>query len=101
MKDGKIAGIGHFSGENVIDCTGKYITPGFIDAHVHIESSMATPMEFSKAVMPHGTTTVIADPHELVNVKGNEAIGIHSGCSSDAPLGIYVMMTFIHSSDTI
>ena len=44
VKDGKIAGIGHFSGENVIDCTGKYITPGFIDAHVHIESSMATPM---------------------------------------------------------
>lgn len=41
VKDGKIAGIGHFSGENVIDCTGKYITPGFIDAHVHIESSMA------------------------------------------------------------
>ena len=74
VKDGKIAGIGHFSGENVIDCTGKYITPGFIDAHVHIESSMATPMEFSKAVMPHGTTTVIADPHELVNVKGNEAM---------------------------
>ena len=69
VKDGKIAGIGHFSGENVIDCTGKYITPGFIDAHVHIESSMATPMEFSKAVMPHGTTTVIADPHELVNVQ--------------------------------
>lgn len=65
VKDGKIAGIGHFSGENVIDCTGKYITPGFIDAHVHIESSMATPMEFSKAVMPHGTTTVIADPHNL------------------------------------
>ena len=74
VKDGKIAGIGHFSGENVIDCTGKYITPGFIDAHAHIESSMATPMEFSKAVMPHGTTTVIADPHELVNVKGNEAM---------------------------
>ena len=74
VKDGKIAGVGHFSGENVIDCTGKYITPGFIDAHVHIESSMATPMEFSKAVMPHGTTTVIADPHELVNVKGNEAM---------------------------
>ena len=92
VKDGKIAGVGHFSGENEIDCTGKYITPGFIDAHVHIESSMATPMEFSKAVMPHGTTTVIADPHELVNVKGNEAMEYILDAAGDAPLGIYVMM---------
>ena len=92
VKDGKIAGIGHFSGEREIDCTGKYIAPGFIDAHVHIESSMATPMEFSKAVMPHGTTTVIADPHELVNVKGNEAMEYILEAAQDAPLGIYVMM---------
>lgn len=92
IKDGKIAGVGHFSGENEIDCTGKYIAPGFIDAHVHIESSMATPMEFSKAVMPKGTTTVIADPHELVNVKGNEAMEYILEAAEDAPLGIYVMM---------
>lgn len=92
VKDGKIAGIGHFSGEKEIDCTGKYIAPGFIDVHVHIESSMATPMEFSKAVMPHGTTTVIADPHELVNVKGNEAMEYILEAAKDAPLGIYVMM---------
>ncbi len=92
VKDGKITGVGHFSGENEIDCTGKYIAPGFIDAHVHIESSMATPMEFSKAVMPHGTTTVIADPHELVNVKGNEAMEYILDAAGDAPLGIYVMM---------
>lgn len=92
IKDGKIAGVGHFFGENEIDCTGKYIVPGFIDAHVHIESSMATPMEFSKAVMPHGTTTVIADPHELVNVKGNEAMEYILSAAQDAPLGIYVMM---------
>ena len=92
VKDGKVAGIGHFSGDNEIDCTGKYITPGFIDAHVHIESSMATPMEFSKAVMPHGTTTVIADPHELVNVKGNEAMEYILDAAKDAPLSIYVMM---------
>lgn len=92
VKDGKITGVGHFSGKNEIDCTGKYIAPGFIDAHVHIESSMATPMEFSKAVMPHGTTTVIADPHELVNVKGNEAMEYILDAAGDAPLGIYVMM---------
>ena len=92
IKDGKIAGIGHFSGENEIECTGKYIAPGFIDAHVHIESSMATPMEFSKAVMPHGTTTVIADPHELVNVKGNEAMEYILDAAEDAPLSIYIMM---------
>lgn len=92
IEDGKIAGIGTFSGENEIDCTGKYLCPGFIDAHVHIESSMAVPLEFAKAVMPWGTTTVIADPHELVNVKGNEAMEYILDATEDIPLSVYVMM---------
>ena len=96
VKDGKIAGIGHFSGEREIDCTGKYIAPGFIDAHVHIESSMATPMEFSKAVMPHGTTTVIADPHELVNVKGNEAMEYILEAAQDAPAQLQGYIPSLH-----
>lgn len=92
VSDGKIIGIGTFSGEQEVDCRGKYLCPGFIDAHVHIESSMATPLEFAKAVMPHGTTTVIADPHELVNVKGNEAMQYILDATEDIPLSVYIMM---------
>lgn len=92
VSDGKIIGIGTFSGKQKVDCQGKYLCPGFIDAHVHIESSMAAPLEFAKAVMPHGTTTVIADPHELVNVKGNEAMKYILDATEDIPLSVYVMM---------
>lgn len=92
VSNGKIIGIGTFSGKQEVDCRGKYLCPGFIDAHVHIESSMATPLEFAKAVMPHGTTTVIADPHELVNVKGNEAMQYILDATEDIPLSVYIMM---------
>lgn len=92
VSKGKIAGIGSFSGEREVDCSGKYLCPGFIDAHVHIESSMATPLEFARAVMPYGTTTVIADPHELVNVKGNEAMKYILDATENIPLSVYVMM---------
>ena len=92
VSDGKIIGIGTFSGKQKVDCQGKYLCPGFIDAHVHIESSMAAPLEFAKAVMPHGTTTVIADPHELVNVKGNEAMEYILDATEDIPLSVYVML---------
>ncbi len=92
VSKGKIAGIGSFSGEREVDCSGKYLCPGFIDAHVHIESSMATPLEFARAVMPYGTTTVIADPHELVNVKGNEAMKYILDVTENIPLSVYVMM---------
>lgn len=92
VSDGKIIGIGTFSGKQEVDCQEKYLCPGFIDAHVHIESSMAAPLEFAKAVMPHGTTTVIADPHELVNVKGNEAMKYILDATEDIPLSVYVMM---------
>ena len=73
--------------ENVIDATGKYMIPGLIDIHMHIESSMTIPTEFSKAVLRHGTTTVVADPHEICNVKGIE--GIESYMSQDTVLDIF------------
>ena len=92
VENGKICEIGILSGKKEIDCKGKYLCPGFIDSHVHIESSMATPLEFAKAVMPHGTTTVIADPHELVNVKGNEAMEYILDATEKIPLTVYVMM---------
>ncbi len=65
-----IAGIGDYEGEKTIDAKGKYLSPGFIDSHIHIESSYVSPEEFGKMVVPHGGTTVIADPHEIVNVFG-------------------------------
>ena len=92
VRDGKIAGIGSFSGEREIDCQGKYLCPGFIDAHVHIESGMAAPLEFARVIMPHGTTTIIADPHELVNVKGNEGMEYILEATEHIPLSVYVMM---------
>lgn len=70
-----IAGVGRYSGGRTIPCDGLYLCPGLIDAHCHIESSMAVPAEFARAVLPSGTTTLIADPHEIVNVCG--AQGFH------------------------
>lgn len=90
--DGKIQGIGEFSGDNEVNCEGKFICPGFIDAHVHIESSMVTPNTFAKAIMPWGTTTIIADPHELVNVKGNIAMKYLMDATERIPLDVYVML---------
>src|SRR5690625_139064 len=69
--DGKIAAIGEtYDGKEIIDLKGKYIAPGFIEPHIHVESSYVTPEEFGRLLVPHGTTTVMADPHEIVNVAG-------------------------------
>ena len=68
--DGKIAGIGSYDAKKTVDMTGKVVCPGFIDTHMHIESSMLTPSHFARAVSPFGTTTCIADPHEIANVAG-------------------------------
>ena len=72
--DGMIAGIGTYEGVVEKDMTGKYLCPGFIDGHIHLESSMVAPTEFEKAVLPHGTTAVVTDPHEIANVAGCEGI---------------------------
>src|SRR5512138_3852912 len=64
----RIIGLGEYEAAEVIDLDGAYLSPGFIDAHVHIESSMVPPGEFARAVVPRGTTTVVTDPHEIANV---------------------------------
>ena len=89
---GRIVGIGQYSGEEEINLEGKYLSPSFIDGHVHIESSMVTPSEFAKAILPRGTTTIIADPHEIANVKGIEGIEYILNESENLPLDIYVML---------
>lgn len=87
-----IVGIGDYKGNVEIDCSGKYISPGFIDAHMHIESTMVMPIELSKKLLKSGTTTIIADPHELVNVKGARAIDFLLESTKDIPLNVYIMM---------
>ncbi|MFA9465590.1 MAG: adenine deaminase [Velocimicrobium sp.] len=87
-----IVGIGSYHGEREIDCTGKYIAPGFIDAHIHIESTMVLPMELSKMLLKSGTTTLIADPHELVNVKGDKALDFLLDATEHIPLNVYIML---------
>ncbi|MBC2581226.1 adenine deaminase [Clostridium sp. DJ247] len=88
----QIVGIGSYSGANEIDAEGKFVCPGLIDSHVHIESSMVTPSEFAKAVLPHGTTTIIADPHEIANVCGVNGINFMLNQSKSLPLNSYFMM---------
>lgn len=88
----QIVGIGDYSGINEIDVKGKYVCPGFIDSHMHIESTMVTPAEFAKVIIPHGTTTLIADPHEIANVCGINGINFMLNQSKELPLNIYYMM---------
>ncbi len=90
--EGKIIGIGEYSGKEEIDLKGKYLSPSFIDGHVHIESSMVTPAQFAKAIVPRGVTTIIADPHEIANVKGLDGIRYILEESEHLPLDVYVML---------
>ena len=73
---GVIAGLGEYDGGERVDAGGQYLVPGFIDAHVHIESSKLVPAEFARAVVPHGTTAVVTDPHEMANVLGREGVRV-------------------------
>ncbi len=70
VSGGQIAGIGKYEGKEVVDAQGRYAVPGFIDSHIHIESSYVSPEEIGRLLVPHGGTTIIADPHEIVNVCG-------------------------------
>ncbi|SMQ65060.1 Adenine deaminase [Bacillus sp. OV166] len=90
--DGYFAGIGDYEGNRVIDANGRYISPAFIDGHVHIESSMITPNEFAKVLLPHGVTTIIADPHEIANVLGTEGIQYMLDSSEDLPFDFFFML---------
>jgi adenine deaminase len=87
-----IVGIGAgYAAIQEVDLQGRYVCPGFIDAHVHIESSLCTPPEFSRAVLAHGVTTVITDPHEIANVLGLEGIRFMLERAKHGPLNMYVM----------
>lgn len=90
--DGFFAGIGHYDGKKVVDAKGAFISPGFIDGHVHIESSMITPVEFAKVLLPHGVTTVITDPHEIGNVSGTEGLQFMLDESDNLPLDVLFML---------
>lgn len=92
VEAGVIAGVGQYSGEEEVDCTGLYLCPGFVDAHIHVESTMAVPYEFARAVAMSGTTTVVADPHEIVNVCGAPAVEWLLKASEALPVDIYWMM---------
>ena len=90
---GRIAGVEReYHGEKEIDLKGAYLTPGFIDGHVHIESSMMLPHRFAQAVVPAGTTTVIIDPHEIANVLGLHGITFMHEATRDLPLRVYTML---------
>lgn len=88
----KVVGIGDYRGKREVDLSGAYLAPGFVEGHIHIESSMLAPAEFARAVIPHGTTTVIADPHELANVLGLEGINYMIEQSLGLPMTIYFMI---------
>lgn len=93
IKDGKIVGInGNFSGKEEKDLTGKYITPGFIDGHIHLESSIISPEDFAKIASIHGTSAVIADPHEIANVCGIDGIKYMLQKTKNLPISVYFMI---------
>ncbi len=91
IKDGHVVGLGAYEGGERLDVSGAHLVPGFIDAHMHIESSKLTVDEFARAVLAHGTTTVVADPHEIANVLGTDGIHWLLDCCTDLPLDVYVM----------
>lgn len=92
VANGLIAGVGKYDGKTEIDVSGKLVLPGFIDAHIHLESSMVTPAEFAKAVVAHGTTTVITDPHEITNVMGMDGVEYMIQASQNLPIDVHFMM---------
>ncbi|GEP62338.1 adenine deaminase [Clostridium beijerinckii] len=92
IKDGYIVGIGDYDGYEIVDGTNKYICPGLIDSHCHIESSLVTPTEYSKLALLNGITSVIADPHEISNVMGTDGINFMLNSSQNIPFDIYFML---------
>lgn len=92
IDSGKIIGIGKYEGETELDLQGKYVAPGLIDAHMHIESGMVSPGELARAIVSRGTTTIIADPHEIGNVCGLEGIKYILNETQDIPLNVFLML---------
>ena len=92
VAEGLIVGMGDYSGNTEVDMGGKIVLPGFVDAHIHLESSLVSPTEFAKAVLPHGTTTVITDPHEIANVMGTDGIEYMLQATEDLPVDVRFML---------
>lgn len=91
-----IVGLGSgYRGEEEVDLKGMHLAPGFIDGHVHIESSMVEVPQFGRAVVPLGTTSVIADPHEIANVLGYEGIRYMMDVSKYNPLNVFFMLSLL------
>ena len=89
---GEIAGVGSYAGEEEIDAGGRYAVPGFIDSHIHIESSYLSPEELGRLLVPHGGTTIIADPHEIVNVCGIKGLDYMMAAAENTALDIRFML---------
>ena len=92
VAEGLIVGMGEYHGKVEVDVSGKLVLPGFIDAHIHLESSLVSPTEFAKAVLPHGTTTVITDPHEIANVMGTDGLEYMLQATEDLPVDVRFML---------
>ena len=92
VAEGLIVGLGRYAGAEEVDMTGKIVCPGFIDAHIHLESSLVSPAEFARAVIPHGTTTVITDPHEITNVMGEAGIEYMLASTEGLPVDVRFMI---------
>lgn len=92
VAEGLVVGMGDYSGAREVDVSGRIVAPGFIDAHIHLESSLVAPASFARAVIPHGTTTVVADPHEIANVCGVGGIDYMMSASAGLPLDVHFML---------
>lgn len=92
VQSGLVAGIGTYEGLRELDMTGKIVCPGFVDAHIHLESSLVSAAEFARAVVPHGTTTVVTDPHEITNVMGTFGIDYMLQATEGLPLDVRFML---------
>lgn len=92
VAEGLIAGIGEYSGAIEYDMANSIVLPGFIDSHIHLESALVSPAEFARAVIPHGTTTVIADPHEIANVMGAKGLDYMFAACEQFPLDVHFML---------
>jgi adenine deaminase len=89
--DGFVAGLGDYEGRETLDVSGRFVVPGFIDAHMHLESTKLLPDEFARLVLPLGTTAVVADPHEIANVLGTDGVHWLLDFCADLPLDVYFM----------
>ena len=92
VTEGLVVGLGTYQGVQEVDMAGKIVCPGFLDAHIHLESSLVTPAEFARAVIPHGTTTVITDPHEITNVMGTDGIDYMLAATENLPVDVRFMI---------